>query len=69
MQNYYFTFGSDTRRANKYVRVTATDYDAARKLMMEVYDRKWAFQYDEEAFACQPYEFGLSELEHLKEVG
>ncbi len=64
---HYFTFGCgiDQPHRNKYVRIIAPDGHAAREAMFEKYGKHWAFQYDEDAFAGQPEEYGIKELETI----
>lgn len=46
MHDYIFTFGSDHHPIpNSYVRVIGASEDTARALMVDLYGRKWAFQY------------------------
>ena len=69
MKDWYFTFGIGDINSMKYVRITASSYDAAREEMFNRYGSKWAFQYSEEewqndemvAYMRTTYK----ELEHL----
>lgn len=67
-RQWFFTFGCNTENRNKYVRVIARDYENARRIMFDHYGAKWGFQYDEEQFKGQIEQFGLSELETLREI-
>ena len=63
MSLYYFTFGLGTENKNKYVKIEAADYFAAREIMIGRFGLVWAFQYSEKEFAGQPEEYGLTEFE------
>ena len=68
MNTYYFTFGCGSRFHDKYIRITASDWEKAREIMFEQFGNKWAFQYDEEKFAGKPEEYSLSELAAWEEA-
>lgn len=44
-QDWYFTFGSDHKYHNRYVKINGT-FVGAREEMFRRYKNKWAFQYD-----------------------
>lgn len=67
MKPWFFTFGCGQEHANKYVRIFASDHENARRLMFDHYGQKWSFQYDEKDFEGQPQEYGITELETLRE--
>lgn len=65
MENFYFTFGEENLK--KYVKITASSYERARKLMFDYYGDKWAFQYEEEEFLPLIKKYNYSLLFHLNE--
>lgn len=67
MENFYFTFGCGSDKARKYVKIVSTSRESARDLMFAHYGKAWGFQYDESGFEGQVDEFGLSELEVIRE--
>lgn len=46
-QTWYFTFGTGQRHAGCFVRFEDVTWERARELMIERFDREWAFQYSE----------------------
>jgi len=72
LQRFYFTFGQAYNLRNNYVVVEAVDRTAAVAEFTEVRrdcsqsvpepERCWAFTYDEERFAGQPEQYGLTEV-------
>ena len=65
MENFYFTFGEEN--ITKYVKITASIYERARKLMFDYYEDKWAFQYEEEEFLPLIKKYNYPLLFHLNE--
>ena len=61
MQNWYFTFGSDHKHPNCYVRIHGTAA-VAREKMFKAFGPAWAFQYDEEQFMPVKSRWGLTEI-------
>ena len=58
-QNWYFTFcKNQPLLKDKYVSFYGT-YNETRKKMIENFGMKWAFQYSEEDFSCQPQKYKL----------
>jgi len=49
---FYFTFGFNQpmKEILDYVIIEAKDYSEARDIMMKNFNRRWAFQYTEEAW-------------------
>lgn len=61
MEKQYFTFGQGTAFRNMYVEAVAPNAEACRTLMIEVFDTRWAFQYDaDKDFGID--RFGLEKL-------
>ena len=68
MKTWLFTFGfghthpvTGAPLANMFVRIAASDSEAAREEMVRRYGRRWAFQYENEERAGVR-RFGLREL-------
>ena len=66
--NWYFTFGCGTKHADRYVKITTSDYGRARQLMFERYGKKWAFQYSEEEYDEAIAKWNYRLLEHIIDV-
>lgn len=64
MTPYYFTFGVNTPRKNKYMKIYAENENAARAEMISKFGNQWAFCYPEYEFLMQIEEYGLTELTH-----
>lgn len=60
-QTWYFTFGVgvDQPNRNRYFVVEDATYEEARERMNNVFDRQWAFQYDEADW----FKHGISQAE------
>lgn len=61
-QNWYFTFGSGTALAGKFVVIQSDSYENARAAMNFTYGNKWAFQYTEREFLPQIHKYGLERV-------
>ena len=65
-QTWYFTFGSGQPNANRYFVVRGATYEEARQRMVAVFERVWAFQYDEAGWVrngvSQAEQYGLTEI-------
>ena len=62
MEKYYVTYGNGTHQANNYSVVEAEDYGEARLTVDNVTKGLFAFMYDEEEFAGQAEQYGLTEI-------
>ena len=64
---YYFTFGFGQRYENCFTIIEADSYMKARKEMVRIFEKKWAFQYDEESWFDEK---GVSQEEkyNLREI-
>ena len=60
-EDWYFTFGVNTDKANKFYKSHGT-YDEAREDMVNKFGQKWAFQYNEKEFLPQIERFNLTEI-------
>jgi len=62
-EHWYFTFAIAHPLKDKYVKVSGS-YSSAREQMVAFFDRKWAFQYNEDEFIGkkQPERWGLVEI-------
>jgi len=60
MATFYLTFGFNTPLRNKYQKIKARDYDAARRLAIEAYGDGWAMIYTERAFAPMPKRYNIT---------
>lgn len=61
MENFYFTFGFGTDKANCYTVIKANTWEEAREKMVERWGLNWAFQYSEDEWIlnssnCQDFE-------------
>ena len=64
---YYFTFGYDHKFRNRYYVVEGKSYGDARKEMMSIFGKRWAFQYEEKQWVdangqTQAEEYNLKEI-------
>lgn len=50
LNTYYFTFGYGQSYDGYYQPIKAYNMNSARRKMMEIYGREWAFEYDEKTF-------------------
>jgi hypothetical protein len=62
MAEFYLTFGTASRNANRYQRIVADDYAEARFAAFEAYGPRWAFLYDETQFDDAIKRYKLKEL-------
>lgn len=60
-QYWYFTFGWNSSKRNKYVKIYGS-FLGARTIMEEEFGTRWAFQYSWEEFEHQIEDYGLTEL-------
>lgn len=54
MEKFYFTFGCGQPHENCYHVIEAEDWNSARDKMVERFDTKWAFQYNESEWVVSP---------------
>lgn len=58
---YGVTFGSAHQPGpDKFVEVEAPNEMAARRKIISIFDRKWAFIYDPDEFSGMPEKYGLT---------
>jgi len=65
MPAFYVTFGINKPRAEKYQRIEASDYAAARRLVIQTYGAAWAMIYDERAFKPLPKRYRITPLDRV----
>jgi|KBSMisStandDraft_5_1062788.scaffolds.fasta_scaffold00198_25 hypothetical protein len=65
MPAFYVTFGINTPRAEKYQRIEAPDYAAARRLVIQAYGSAWAMIYDEKGFRPLPKRYNITALDRI----
>jgi len=64
MKKYYFTFGfgQPIEKLLDYVVIISENYEEARAEMIKNFNKRWAFQYNEEEWKGQVKEFGYTKF-------